>query len=74
MRGRAALPNKELKLTKPGQIGASQLNSSVGRTWLRTRTMRAYADVYRARPGGAFVLRPYRRSRGPFAALGMRWC
>jgi hypothetical protein len=26
------LPNKELKLTKPGTIGASQLNSSVGRT------------------------------------------
>jgi hypothetical protein len=25
-------PNKELKLTKPGQNGASQLNSSVGRT------------------------------------------
>jgi hypothetical protein len=25
-------PNKELKLTKPGTIGASQLNSSVGRT------------------------------------------
>jgi hypothetical protein len=24
--------NKELKLTKPGTIGASQLNSSVGRT------------------------------------------
>jgi hypothetical protein len=28
----AAPPNKELKLTKPGTIGASQLNSSVGRT------------------------------------------
>jgi hypothetical protein len=26
------LPNKELKLTKPGTIGASQLNSSVVRT------------------------------------------
>jgi hypothetical protein len=25
-------PNKELKLTKPGTIGASQLNSSVRRT------------------------------------------
>ena len=25
-------PNKELKLTKPGPIGASQLNSSVLRT------------------------------------------
>jgi hypothetical protein len=25
-------PNKELKLTKPGTIGASQLNSSVGPT------------------------------------------
>jgi len=25
-------PNKELKLTKPGTIGASQLNSSVVRT------------------------------------------
>jgi hypothetical protein len=27
-----AASNKELKLTKPGTIGASQLNSSVGRT------------------------------------------
>jgi hypothetical protein len=27
------LHNKELKLTKPGQIGASQLNSSVLRTY-----------------------------------------
>ena len=31
------LPNKELKLTKPGQIGASQLNSSVGRIMAASR-------------------------------------
>jgi len=30
--GITAPQNKELKLTKPGPIGASQLNSSVGRT------------------------------------------
>jgi hypothetical protein len=33
-----APPNKELKLTKPGTIGASQLNSSVGLT-LRGRAI-----------------------------------
>jgi hypothetical protein len=32
VRGAAAPQNKELKLTKPGQNGASQLNSSVRRT------------------------------------------
>ena len=31
------LSNKELKLTKPGTIGASQLNSSVGWTVVRGR-------------------------------------
>jgi hypothetical protein len=29
--------NKELKLTKPGQNGASQLNSSVGPTFVEER-------------------------------------
>ncbi len=33
--GWTASPNKELKLTKPGTIGASQLNSSVRRTGWR---------------------------------------
>ena len=32
MVGATVPPNKELKLTKPGTIGASQLNSSVRRT------------------------------------------
>jgi len=31
------LHNKELKLTKPDAIGASQLNSSVRRTYSRRR-------------------------------------
>ena len=31
-RRNAAMPNKEMKLTKPVNFGASQLNSSVGRT------------------------------------------
>jgi hypothetical protein len=50
MRGRAALPNKELKLTKPGQIGASQLNSSVLRTSER-ETMRVLTMVILASSG-----------------------
>jgi hypothetical protein len=37
--GLTAPPNKELKLTKPCTIGASQLNSGVGRT-LRGRGMK----------------------------------
>jgi hypothetical protein len=37
-RGSSEQPNKELKLTKPGPIGASQLNSSVGQT-VRGSTM-----------------------------------
>jgi hypothetical protein len=34
--------NKELKLTKPGQVGASQLNSGVGRTGIRERRPRGH--------------------------------
>src|SRR4030095_4351725 len=38
-RGATEPPNKELKLTKPEHIGASQLNSSVGRTFWRRGAM-----------------------------------
>jgi hypothetical protein len=41
VRGRMEPSNKEMKLTKPGQNGASQLISSVGRTRWSVRGSRA---------------------------------
>jgi hypothetical protein len=56
-------PNKELKLTKPCAIGASQLNSSVGPTWSRVERARL-ADVEvkssRIEGLGVFAARPFR--------------
>jgi len=39
------LPNKELKLTKPSQNGASQLNSSVGPTCARVAMTNDIAET-----------------------------
>jgi hypothetical protein len=49
-------PNKDLKLTKPGPIGASQLNSSVGRTVEERAQATGSADKRVHTTGGGFEM------------------